>query len=118
VRVGDNRVVFIIAAFLLAVFVLPHPWGVVAVGVAIVAEAVETAFWIRLLRRVPVTAGPETLLGADARVTRACRPIGEVRVNGELWRARCRDGADAGQRVRVEARDGLTLVVRPIPESG
>ena len=40
---------------------------------------------------------------------------GQVFVNGELWRARCEDGADPGTRVKVLAVDGLTLDVRPEP---
>jgi membrane-bound serine protease (ClpP class) len=105
--------VWIVVAILLAVFVLPDPWGLPVVGLAVVVEIVETFVWIRLLRRVPASAGAEALIGAVARVTAACRPIGEVRVNGETWRARCDAGADAGQRVRVRGRDGITLVVEP-----
>jgi len=37
-----------------------------------------------------------------------------VRVNGELWRAR---GAEAGERVRVRAVDGLTLAVERLEQS-
>jgi membrane protein implicated in regulation of membrane protease activity len=32
-------------------------------------------------------------------------------VHGELWEARCDDGADAGETVHVDAVDGLALVV-------
>ena len=103
----------VVGAILLAVFVLPAPWGWALVGVAVLAEIVETAFWIRVLRRVPVRAGPETLIGRPARVVNACRPIGTVRVHGEVWRAHCRTGADVGETVVVVARDGLTLVVSP-----
>jgi len=105
--------VWIVVAVLLAMFVIPAPWGWPVIGLAVVIEIVETFVWIRLLRRVPARAGAEALIGAVARVTRSCRPIGEVRVNGEVWRARCDVGADAGQRVRVRARDGITLVVEP-----
>jgi membrane protein implicated in regulation of membrane protease activity len=48
-------------------------------------------------------------------VREACRPVGQVFVNGELWRARCEDGADPGTRVKVVAVDGLMLDVRPEP---
>ena len=43
-------------------------------------------------------------------------PEGQVWIEGSLWRARLSsDGAPLrpGDRVRVEAVDGLTLVVRP-----
>ncbi len=55
--------------------------------------------------------GVEALLGAVAEVVEPCNPDGWVRVGGELWRARCEAGAEAGARVRVRAVDGLTLVV-------
>jgi membrane protein implicated in regulation of membrane protease activity len=41
-----------------------------------------------------------------------CRPSGRVRVHGEVWRAVCRDGAEAGDPVVVLAVSDLTLEVR------
>ena len=102
-----------VGAVLLAVFVLPAPWGLVLVGGAAVVEIAETFFWIHLSRRWRVRAGAETLIGARAEVVSPCRPLGQVRVEGELWRARCRAGAEAGETVRVLGRDGLTLLVEP-----
>ena len=103
--------VLLVGAVLLAVFVLPSPWGAVAIAVAALVEVAETAFWIRLSRRRRATVGAETLIGAVADVARPCRPTGLVRLDGELWQASCAEGADAGERVRVVGRDGLTLVV-------
>jgi membrane-bound serine protease (ClpP class) len=100
-------------AVLLAIFVLPAPWGLALVGTAAVVEIAETFFWIHLSRRWRVRAGAETLIGAHAEVASACRPLGQVRVAGELWRARCEAGADVGERVRIRGRDGLTLLVEP-----
>jgi membrane protein implicated in regulation of membrane protease activity len=114
---GDNHIVFITIAVLLAIFVIPDPWRFPVIALAVLVEVAETFFWIRILRRRPVTVGAEALIGAMARVTTPCQPIGEVRVQGEVWRARCDAGADVGQQVRVRERDGLTLVVehrRPI----
>jgi membrane protein implicated in regulation of membrane protease activity len=34
-----------------------------------------------------------------------------VHLSGELWQARCDEGADVGETVRVESLDGLTLIV-------
>ncbi len=108
---GDNHLVFITVAVLLAIFVIPDPWRYPVVGLAVLAEAAETFFWIRVLRRRPVTVGAEALIGTMARVIVPCQPIGEVRVQAEIWRARCDEGADVGQQVRVRGRDGLILVV-------
>jgi membrane protein implicated in regulation of membrane protease activity len=113
---GDNRMVFLVVATLLAIFVLPEPWGWTAIGIGAVVEIGETIVWMWLLGRVPVQAGPETLIGSVARVVAPCRPNGEVRARGEMWRARCAAGADLGESVRVRARDGITLVVEPLPE--
>lgn len=112
-RPGDNRLVFITVAVLLAIFVVPDPWRFPVIGVAVVVEVAETLFWMRRSRRGSAKAGVETMIGEVAEVITPCDPIGEVRVRGELWRARCEPNADVGQRVRVRALDGLTLVVEP-----
>ena len=103
----------LLGAILLAVFVLPEPWGLVAVVAAAVVEVAETLFWLWYSKRRRVQVGAETLVGSVGRVVTPCRPLGQIRVQGELWRARCAAGADAGDEVRVLALDGLTLLVEP-----
>ena len=103
----------LIAAILLAVFVLPFAWGIAAVAGAAALEVAEIFFWIWLSKRYSIQVGAETLIGARAVVVTPCRPSGQVRVQGELWQARCREGADPGETVRVVELDGLTLVVEP-----
>ncbi|HEX8958799.1 MAG TPA: NfeD family protein [Solirubrobacterales bacterium] len=69
-------------------------------------------------REEPVRTGYEELTGALAEARTALDPEGQVWIEGALWRARLAgDGASLrpGDRVRVEAVDGLTLVVRPEP---
>lgn len=101
----------LLGAILLAFFVLPDQWDLPVVLLAAVIEVGETGFWIWYSRRRRVQAGPETLIGATARVVAPCRPDGQVRIEGELWRAHCEEGADVGDEVRVLALDELTLVV-------
>jgi membrane protein implicated in regulation of membrane protease activity len=98
-------------AILLAVFVLEEPWTWVAVALGATIEVAESAglIWWSKLRRVEV--GAETLLGRRAVVSADCIPIGQVRVAGELWQARCAGGAGVGEEVVIRAIDGLTLVV-------
>ena len=105
--------VLFVGAILLAIFVLPAAWGIAAVVVAGIVEIAETVFWIRLSRRRRVRAGPEAMIGARGVTVTDCRPLGQVRVVGELWRARCEVGASPGEAVRITGRDGLTLVVEP-----
>jgi membrane protein implicated in regulation of membrane protease activity len=101
----------LLGAILLAVFVLPEGWDLPVVLAAAVVEVAETGFWLWYTRRRRAQVGPETLIGATARVVAPCQPLGQVRLQGELWRARCGEGADVGEEVRVLELDGLTLVV-------
>jgi membrane protein implicated in regulation of membrane protease activity len=101
----------LVGAILLAVFVLPPKWAIPVVIAAALVELGETFFWVWLSRRGRVKMGPETLLGAVGEVVAPCNPLGQVRLQGELWQARCDEGAEPGERVRVRALDGLTLVV-------
>jgi membrane-bound serine protease (ClpP class) len=73
----------------------------------------------------PVRTGWEEMVGAEGDVRLPLEPVGQVFVEGALWRAR---GAEegtrigVGNRVRVQSVEGLTLVVRPVsansPEKG
>ena len=101
----------LIVGILLAVLVLPTPWDYAAVAAGGAIEVGEAALWWRWTHRRRPAVGAEALIGAEAVVLEECRPFGRVRLNGELWRARCDDGADAGETVVVRALDGLTLVV-------
>lgn len=100
-----------VGAILLAVFVLPTQWAIPVLVLAAVVEVGETLFWLWYSRRGKVKMGPETLVGAVAEVVTPCVPLGSVRLQGELWQARCDEGAERGESVRVCALDGLTLVV-------
>lgn len=71
-------------------------------------------------RDEPVRTGPEELVGARAEVRTPLDPTGQVWIEGALWRARLvgEEGSPRpGDRVVVEAVEGLTLVVRPEPAS-
>jgi membrane-bound serine protease (ClpP class) len=67
-----------------------------------------------------VRTGSEELIGALAEARSSIAPEGQVWIEGALWRARLADGdsrVQIGDRVRIEAVEGLTLVVRPEPPS-
>jgi membrane-bound serine protease (ClpP class) len=68
-------------------------------------------------RHEPVMTGSEELVGAHGTVRVPLDPLGQVFVQGALWRARSYDPGGRtlarGDRVRVESVDGLTLHVRP-----
>jgi membrane-bound serine protease (ClpP class) len=60
------------------------------------------------VRRRPASVGPELIVGEEGIV----RSDGYVLVHGELWRAHAEEPLRPGERVRVEAVDGLSLAVR------
>lgn len=71
-------------------------------------------------RNESVRTGTEEMVGATAEARSSIDPDGRVWLGGTFWSARLADGASpigVGDRVRVEAVDGLTLVVRPDPQT-
>jgi len=105
--------VLLIVAFVLLIF-LPSPWRFVGFGVALLLFLGELGFWNRTVRHRRSAVGAETLIGREAVVSSACRPYGQVRLNGEIWAAHCEAGADEGDPVRVVGRRRLTLDVEPL----
>jgi membrane protein implicated in regulation of membrane protease activity len=105
--------VLVLIALALALFVLPSPWGLLAVAVAAVLDIAETGIFIWWSKRRKATVGVETLVGKIGVAASDLWPEGQVRVGGEIWRARCAGGCDSGTRIVVRAVDGLTLVVDP-----
>jgi membrane-bound serine protease (ClpP class) len=100
-----------IAAVVLAIFVLPSPWGLVAIILSGIYELGQTVLTIRWSQRRRARVGAEALVGRAARVTERCHPTGKVVVGGEIWNARCETGAEVGETVRVRGLQGLTLLV-------
>jgi NfeD-like C-terminal, partner-binding len=91
--------VLLLIALALAVFVLPSPWGLVAVVIGATLELAETTLFIWWSKRRKASVGVESL--------------GQVRVSGEIWKARCAGGCDPGTSVVVRRIDGLVLEVDP-----
>jgi membrane-bound serine protease (ClpP class) len=68
----------------------------------------------------PIRTGWEELIGKDAEVREPLDPVGQIWIEGALWKARVPDGepqVGIGNRVRVESVDGLTLIVKPAQEA-
>jgi membrane-bound serine protease (ClpP class) len=69
-------------------------------------------------RDQPVRTGVEELVGASGEARSTIDPKGQVWAQGTIWGARLANGSPpvrAGDRVTVEAVDGLTLVVSAEP---
>jgi membrane-bound ClpP family serine protease len=103
--------VLLLAAIVLAVFVLPAPWNGLVLVFGLVGEAGEVIFGIWYSRRRRSTASAGQMIGSTVRVVEPCRPRGRVSFKGERWDAVCAEGAAAGERVRITAMDGSTLIV-------
>lgn len=92
--------------------------GLIALGVLAAATFfVITPKIIRAQKEPRVLTGWEELIGREAEVREALDPIGQIWIEGALWRAEVPDGADRigiGNTVRIDSVDGLTLVVSPI----
>ena len=85
-----------------------------AIAAGLTVEIGEAAFWVWLSKKRKPAIGAEALAGAEGIAVSDCRPSGRVRVAGEVWRATCPEGADAGDEVVVERVEGdLTLLVSP-----
>ncbi|TML04478.1 MAG: hypothetical protein E6G36_05895 [Actinobacteria bacterium] len=99
----------LLGGILLAVFVVPWPWGIFTVlggGLLDISESLVLLRWSRRRRSV---VGAEALVGQRAVVT-SPSPL-QVRVAGELWEARSDRPLVPGEEVVVTAVEGLTLRV-------
>ncbi len=102
----------LILAFVL-LFFLPSPWNFIGFAISLALFFPELFAWNRSMRGRRKVVGAQALIGAEATVVEPCRPTGQVRVNGEIWSARCEAGADRGETVRIVALENLTLLVEP-----
>jgi membrane protein implicated in regulation of membrane protease activity len=106
--------VITLVALLLAVFVLPSPWGWVAVIVGALVDILEWLVFTWWSKRRRAAVGVETLVGRRASVASALRPRGQVRLDGEIWAAESTVPVDPGAEVVVVSVDGLVLHVEPV----
>jgi membrane protein implicated in regulation of membrane protease activity len=105
--------VLFLIALALAIFVLPRPWGLIVVGVGAALDIAETSIFWWWSRRRRALVGAEALVGATGVASTNLWPEGQVKLNGEIWSARCLGGCDEGTEVIVRSVDGLMLVVDP-----
>jgi membrane-bound serine protease (ClpP class) len=81
---------------------------------AVAGLAMFGTMWLAVkARRSPVTTGAEQLVGSIAEATDAFTGKGQVRIFGEEWAAVSTQAIAAGQRVRIDRVEGLTLHVSP-----
>ncbi len=106
---------FVIGAAMLVKTNIPAfqvSYGVIAVmaGISAVFLIVIMGYVLRSQRRTAM-GGAEELPGSEAIVLSWENGEGYVWVKGERWHARGENGYAAGQRLKVQKLDGLTLIV-------
>ena len=97
----------LLGGILLAVFVVPWPWGIATVLGGGLLDIGESLLLLRWSRRRRAVTGAEALIGRRAVVSSPT----QVRVAGELWEARSDEPLTVGEEVEVTAVDELTLEV-------
>jgi membrane protein implicated in regulation of membrane protease activity len=97
---------------ILSFMFLDPPWRYLVLVPLAAWEVFEIWIWLRW-RRVRSITGSEAIVGAIGRALTDCRPHGQVRVKGQIWRAHCPEGVDEGSDVVVTAYEGLELTVAP-----
>jgi membrane-bound ClpP family serine protease len=124
---GTGAAAALTAGVVLALSGAGAPGGaVVAAGVAVALAGLALA-WLLLVKSraahgLPVRGGPRALVGRVATVRVVPAPVGQVLLDGALWRARLWDLEEEGMPVAegsavvVESVDGLTLTIRPAEE--
>ena len=92
----------------------------VPMAVGLVALMVVAGHKSLALRRRRPRSGPDALIGRVGVVRHAPAPVGDVMVEGELWRARTswvdEPALREGEHVVIEQVHGLTLAVRRAEE--
>lgn len=89
--------------------------AVIATAVLLGAFAVFAMSKALRAQHGAVHTGEEELIGAQGTVRAQLDPVGQVFVHGSRWKARVAEPGgriEAGEKVRVDAIDGLTLTVR------
>jgi membrane-bound serine protease (ClpP class) len=98
------------------------------IGGALIALGVVSAISFYFISRKVIAAhrdprvrtGKEEIVGSTGQARTSIDPDGRVWLGGTIWSARLAAGSGPvglGDRVKVEAVDGLTLVVRPEPQT-
>jgi len=94
-----------------------EPFMRISLAAILATTGATAAFFIFIVtmalrtQRQKTTTGVEGLIGQVGTARTPLRPEGRIFVGGELWSARCEEGAETGDKVRVQAVKGLMLMV-------
>lgn len=113
IQLAGWGVVLILTWFAAELFTWPKKIVWIVVGVWAVKDVLLYPFVWRAYEHRETHAFAYPAAGVEGVVLRRLDPSGTVRIGGERWNAVAEGDRtiDAGERVRVVGRDGMTLVV-------
>jgi len=86
----------------------------IAVALAMSAIFGLIVYKVARARMLKVKVGPEQLIGRTGTAFSDLAPLGEVKIEGQIWRAETLESyVKQGERVEVVGREGLILRVKP-----
>lgn len=103
----------VIGAILAFVF-LDSPWRYLVIAALLLIDVAEIFIWLKWRKRKSMT-GVDNIVGARGEVVSDCTPEGQVKVRGQIWSARCAEGARAGDAILVTEVNGIRLTVARAP---
>lgn len=107
---------FLILAIVgLGLFLVLPWWLALIFYLPILAAYLYTAWRGWQTQYLPPATGPEAMIGHRATVVRAAGGLTQVQYQGEVWRAISEQSLQPHQEVVIQAVEGLTLVVAPLP---
>ena len=97
---------------LLAYFFLEGTWRVVVIVGLLLSDVVEIAIWLRWRKRKAII-GAEAMVGMGGVALTDLSPddSGQVKVQGQIWKAVADESLESGDPVEVKEVDGLRLRV-------
>lgn len=117
----------VVALALSGIFMFDRETDPTSIPAVVVGSIVLGAFLVFVIERVstvksqPVRYGPEELVGLTGDVRQSLSPAGQVFIDGALWQAEATELAATpiayGEKIRVDAVNGLTLSVSRIESS-
>lgn len=105
----------------LLLFDSPEPWLRLSWKVILLTVLVAAGFFVLIVRKAltaqrrPLTTGREGLVGEEGSAQSPIAADGKVFIHGEYWEARSDTPIATGDKVLVEAVEGMRLKVRKIP---
>lgn len=95
---------------LLAYFFLEGTWRIVVIVGLLLSDVVEIAIWLRWRKRKAIT-GAEAMVGMPGIVLNDLHPEGQVKVQGQIWKAIADESLERGDAIEVTGVEGLRLRV-------